>query len=108
MTIQSKATEYRLKAAQQFRAARTTLNVMEQTAHTTQALGYKSLAAAEEWLAGTPQRSASPGWACVVWREQGIVSTGRRSGRDANRCDDLFAPPSRQHDACGWRGSSES
>lgn len=53
--------ELRRKAATSFRAARRTEGV-QRSEHETRARGYKSLAAAEEWLGGVPQRSAKLNW----------------------------------------------
>jgi hypothetical protein len=57
----SRTTELRRKAAQSFRAARNSADA-KRGEHETTARGYKSLAAAEEWLGGVPQRSANLPW----------------------------------------------
>jgi len=61
-TISSNAAEYRCKAARSFRAARNAKNDAQRSASETHARGYKSLAAAEEWLMGVPQRSSTLPW----------------------------------------------
>lgn len=57
----SRTAELRRKAARSFRAARRA-DGEQRSEHETRARGYKSLAAAEEWLDGVPQRSARLYW----------------------------------------------
>ena len=62
MLTVSRTAELRRKAARSFRAARRADDVAQRAALETKARGYKSLAAAEEWLDGVPQRSAKLTW----------------------------------------------
>jgi hypothetical protein len=62
MLMMSRTAELRRKAARSFRAARRADDGVQRVAHETKARGYKSLAAAEEWIGGVPQRSAKLHW----------------------------------------------